>query len=50
MLKIKDRSIRDSIQRQLRSDKDLNLQIRVLIEKEFKLLHQNYYKISGNIL
>ena len=40
MLKIKDRSIRDSIQRQLRSDKDLNLQIRVLIEKEFKLLHQ----------
>lgn len=40
MARIKDRSVKNSIQKQLRSDKDLNLQIRVLIEKQFKTAHQ----------
>lgn len=40
MSRLKDRSVKSSIQKQLRSDKDLNLQIRVLIEKQFKVAHQ----------
>lgn len=40
MARIKDRSVRDSVQKQLRSDKDLNLQVRVLIDKQFKTAHQ----------
>jgi hypothetical protein len=40
MSRLRDRSVKNSIQRQLRSDKDLNLQIRVLIEKQFKTAHK----------
>ena len=37
MARIKDRSVKSSISNQLRSDKDLALQMRVLIEKQFKI-------------
>ena len=40
MAKIRDRAVRDSVKRQLRSDRDLNLQVRVIIDKQFKTAHQ----------